>query len=437
MWDNHEFSIYGWQSMQVFNGQNRPAQTRKVAANQTWFEYQPSRAAKSSGPNLEQFAPPPVQDRPIAKFDGNGLGDEPNNRVAISSLTGYRAIRWGLHVELIITDQRSYRSEEPSGRPEAKALTSEDFPELVPQEAMEILDAGRNYAGGNPPDTIRIGDKDIPNFRKNGPPQSILGAVQKKWFLERLKDSKATWKIWGNTLGTLDYRADPQNLPAGLTRPWPGLGYATFRGGDASTAYVERAEIYSLVRDHKITGFVTLAGDRHAFWAGLAASSLPPEAFEPVGVAFVTGSISAPGLAEKFEQSMTQDHPLHALYMLKRSPDAKPEATVNMLARHGVRSCLEYQRTGDVKRARHFSNPDLSPHLSFLDLGGNGYMTVRATRDAIDVEFLCIPRPVERIDHVDGGPLLYRVVHHIPMWASGQTPRLEQHVLEGNPEMAL
>jgi len=33
-WDNHEFSIFGWQSVQAFNGQNRPAQTRKVAANQ-------------------------------------------------------------------------------------------------------------------------------------------------------------------------------------------------------------------------------------------------------------------------------------------------------------------------------------------------------------------------------------------------------------------
>ena len=31
----------------------------------------------------------------------------------------------------------------------------------------------------------------------------------------------ATWKVWGNSLGTLDWRADPQNLPAGLTEPWP------------------------------------------------------------------------------------------------------------------------------------------------------------------------------------------------------------------------
>ncbi len=65
-------------------------------------------------------------------------------------------------------------------------------------------------------------------------------------------------------------RADPQNLPAGLTKPWPGKGYAGFGGGDYSTAYVERGEIYDFVRDHGITGFATVAGDRHSFWAGLA-----------------------------------------------------------------------------------------------------------------------------------------------------------------------
>ena len=67
----------------------------------------------------------------------------------------------------------------------------------------------------------------------------------------KLRDSKATWKIWGNTTGTLDLRADPQNLPQGLTKPWPGAGYAGFGGGDHSSAYVERGEIYDFVRDQR------------------------------------------------------------------------------------------------------------------------------------------------------------------------------------------
>jgi alkaline phosphatase D len=231
MWDNHEFSWLGWQSLQQFEGRTRPAQTRKVAANQAFFEYQPARITKPSGPSLDRFDPPRVIDTPITRFDAHGLGQEPNNLAAINSLKGYRAMRWGKNVELIITDQRSYCSEEPTQQSEAKALSSNDFPEFIPEDVMEILDAGRSYQGGQPPPSIRFGEVEIVNFRKDQPPHTILGEEQKAWFLERLRHSKATWKIWGNTTATLDMRADLQNLPQGA-KPWPGTGYATSPGGD-------------------------------------------------------------------------------------------------------------------------------------------------------------------------------------------------------------
>src|SRR5215468_1622002 len=187
MWDNHEFSWIGWQSLQSFGGVNHPRQTRKVAANQAFFEYQPARLFKPSGPTLAEFDPPRVRDVPITQFDDHGLGQEPNNLAAIHSLRGYRTIRWGRNVDLIITDQRSYRSEDPTYRPEAKALMSEHFPGLMPQVVLEILDAGSAYNGGRPPATIKFGDKEISNFRKDQPPTTILGSEQKAWFLEQLK----------------------------------------------------------------------------------------------------------------------------------------------------------------------------------------------------------------------------------------------------------
>jgi alkaline phosphatase D len=446
MWDNHEFSWLGWQGIQDFEGQSRPAQSRKVAANQAWFEFQPARVTKPGGTSLDHFDPPAVHDAPIEQFDGDGFGREPNNIAAVASLTGYRTLRWGRNVDLIITDQHSYRSHDPSGRPEADALTSKDFPQLMPQEALEILDGGREYGGGHPPESIRFGERQVPNFQRHEPAQTILGRTQKAWFLERLKSSQATWKIWGNTEGTLDFRVDPHNLPAGLTKPWPGAGYAGFGGGDHSSAYRERAEIYDFIRDNGITGFATVAGDRHSFWAGLAAKALPPRPFEPVGIVFVTGSISAPGLVESLEHKLPPDHPLRALYLAdgpaKSGPDAphggsKPAPAVNMLLRHGVRSCLEFQRTRNVQQARKLSNPDLSPHLSFLDMGGHGYATVRVGSDSFESEFVCIPRPLERIERADGGPLSYRVVHKAQLWSKGGRPRLEQTVLEGNPEFSL
>ena len=63
MWDNHEFSWLGWQGLEKFDGVTRPAQTRKVAANQAFFEYHPARVFKPSGPSLNQFDPPRVDRR--------------------------------------------------------------------------------------------------------------------------------------------------------------------------------------------------------------------------------------------------------------------------------------------------------------------------------------------------------------------------------------
>lgn len=69
---------------------------------------------------------------------------------------------------------------------------------------------------------------------------------------------------------------------------------------------------------------------------------------------------------------------------------------MNLLLHHGVRACLEYQRSGDAESARRASNPDLAPHVSFLDMGGHGYATLHLTADAVECEFVCIPRPLER-----------------------------------------
>jgi len=441
MWDNHEFSWIGWQSLQNFGGVNHPRQSRKVAANQAFFEYQPARLFKPSGPTLEKFDPPPVADVPITRFDEHGLGQEPNNLTAIHSLRGYRKWRWGRNLDLIITDQRSYRSEEPTYRPEAQSFMSDGFPGMMPYEVLEILDSGKTCKGGHPPATIKYGDKQVPNFRKDQPPTTILGAEQKTWFLDCLRQSKTTWKIWANTVATLDMRADPQNLPAGLTKSWPGEGYAGFDAntgaGDHSTAFVERGEIYDFVRNKGITGFATVAGDRHSFWAGLAAKGLPPKPFDPVGIAFVTGSISAPGVVEAFEYALPKDHPLRPMFVGQGPADQRPQPTMNLLLHHGVQSCIQYLKSGNIEKARALSNPDLSPHLSFVDMAGHGYSVVRVTSDMLETEFVCIPRPLERSGQADGGPILYRTRHRARLWGKGEKPKLELDVVEGDPRFSI
>ena len=437
MWDNHEFSVFGWQSLQHFNGQDRPAQSRKQVALQAWFEFQPARIVKADGTPMERFDPPPVHDAPIVRFDDDGFGDEPNNRLAVASLTGYRALRWGRHLDLILTDQWSYRSEYPAGRSEASGFARAEFPQMLPQDVLETLDAGRAFAGGRPPATISFGDTHVPNFRASEPPQTLLGAKQKAWFLDRLKRSGATWKVWGCSLGTLEQRFDPQNLPEGLGVRWPGLGYACAATRDHSTAFLERADIYAHIRDSGIAGFATVCGDRHSFWAGLAAPALPPQSFEPVGVTFVTGSVSSIGSAELLDHDLRRDHPLRDLYVRRRPGSTTPEPTINLMLRHGVRAALEYAKTGDIQRARALSNPELAPHLRFVDVSGHGYSVVTVAGDALECEFVCIPRPLERDPSPEGPAVRYRVVHRAPLWKAGERPRLEQRVVEGNPALSL
>jgi alkaline phosphatase D len=432
--DNHEFSWQGWQSFIQYGGKVEPAQPLRVAANQAWWEYIPSRVRKASGAGLDQFRPPAVTTAPIETFDDHGFGTEANNRTAVGSMTAWRALRYGRHVELILTDLHSYKMADPTDRPEAAALDSGEYP-VLPQEWMEIVDGGKDYAGGNPPATIAIGDKTIPNFRKDEPAYTALGREQKAWLKQRLTRSTATWKIWGATNGTLDMRTDPQNLPAGLVKAgWMGKDYGTFGGGDVSGAFNERAEIYDMVRDHKVSGFVTVSGDRHSFWAGYAAPALPPAGFAPVGVSFITGSISAPGLGEASEYR--KDSPILPLFV-RKAAGAAPEHTINLTIKRGVRAALEYAASGDIARARALTNPDVAPHLEFVDMAGHGYAVVSAGPDTIETEFVCIVRPIARAGTPDGGPLRYRVSHQAHLWRPGTPPKLEQRVLEGDAKLSV
>ena len=129
MWDNHEFSWLGWQGLQEFDG--RDAARRRRAR---WPRIRPgsstSRRGSSSRAARRWTASiaPQVVDAPIETFDEHGLGQEPNNLAAINSLTGYRALRWGRHVDLIITDQRSYRSEDPPASTRSDTLFERRLP---------------------------------------------------------------------------------------------------------------------------------------------------------------------------------------------------------------------------------------------------------------------------------------------------------------------
>lgn len=429
MWDNHEFSWRGFQGLTIDTKEVVGAQTRKVASTQAWFEYIPARVAKAGDPDWNRYDAPKIEDADIKSFDVYSLVQEPNNLAAINALRTYRHLRWGKNVDLLLTDNRSFRSYFVLNDDGTNGMETPKFLDLVPQEIVEILDAGKAYDGGHPPDTIAFGDKQFPNFRKDKDPQSILGKEQKAWFLEQLRASQATWKIWGNSQGSLNARLDMKNLPAEFGT-WPGKDYGMFWLDDWAGFRHEQGEILDFVKDNGITGLTSLCGDRHASLAGVLSKSLPPQAYEPVALEFVGTSISSPGTVEVYEVIVHDKEPLHALLM-RRPAGAPSEPMVNFSILHGVKASLTYDKTGDLKQALAQSNPEVAPHLAFVDLGAHGYSAVRATPDRLETEFVCIPNPAERSETEDGGPVTYRIRFRANIWQPGEAPKLEQEVVEG------
>lgn len=156
-----------------------------------------------------------------------------------------------------------------------------------------------------------------------------------------------------------------------------------------------------------------------------------------MGLSFVGASLTSPGAMEAHEHKLPGNLPLRPLYLADRLDDTRPDWTFNMLLKHGVRSCLEYAKTFDRARARALSNPALSPHLEFVDMGGHGYATVRLSGDEMRTELVCIPRPIARSERPDGGPLRYRLTYRAKLWRPGERPQLTQQALEGDPGLGI
>src|SRR6185312_12909580 len=159
----------GRQSIVQAGGPPQPGQTVKVAANQAWFEYIPARVKAPSG-SFDTFGTVAVKNVPIENWNDSGLAIEPNNLKAINSLIAYRTLRYGKHLDLILTDQHSFCGPDPSDADGIQKIFDPKFGGVFSEEAMIALDAGRAYNGGNPPAELHFRDAKIANPSKDKAP---------------------------------------------------------------------------------------------------------------------------------------------------------------------------------------------------------------------------------------------------------------------------
>ncbi len=318
-WDDHEFADDCWQDHSTSfsekdpNGggftseQNTP---RRVAANRAFAE----------------FAPADIVRNETAPFPGD--------------VTIYRSLRFGKNVEVFLTDQRMYRDDH---------LIAEGPINLATGKVKKNTSVGARYfvrkAGFDPLEAAAA--------------PTLLGATQKQWFLNAVKASTATWKVWGNEVQVYQMALDLGTLPG-----VPGaLSYVAYVNCDQWDGYrSERAEILGALRDANVSNLLVCTGDIHSFYAAELHVDFDAPSAKPVGVEFVTAGISSASLSKFVDDFLPAGDVFRPIV-----PGFISSANSALL--------------------------ESNPHLKFADTDSYGYalMTVSAAR--VDAQFVELGDP--------------------------------------------
>jgi phosphodiesterase/alkaline phosphatase D-like protein len=150
----------------------------------------------------------------------------------------YRSIQWGREVELFVLDLRSYRSRQASKTPACQNPPGgrPDLAPTLPQpQRAAYAPVVRQMALPVPPECLSV---------IRDPARTLLGDAQKRWLMERLHRSPATWKLIASSVPIQEFYALPYDR-------WEG--YAA-----------ERIEILTFIRAANIRNVVWLSADTHA-----------------------------------------------------------------------------------------------------------------------------------------------------------------------------
>lgn len=412
VWDDHEFTDDCWQSQGNYSGTStdEPQQQRRVAASQAWFEFIPAHLSGAKGVDgvasaAHDFRPAKVENADFVAPNDDNFVDEWNNMTAIEALTIYRSLRFGQHVELVMTDQRSYRSDHAI--PEELAVPPIFFASrnALPLPVVNAFDQGKTANGGNPPATV-LG---IPNPRTASPPGTILGKAQKQWWKDTMQKSNATWKLWGNEVPLMRMRIVQGGQPA--------LVSDRVITGDAWDGYpTERNELMTFLKDEEVKNVVVLTGDVHAAFAGVVMDDFDAAAPTAVATELIAPGVSSNSLFSFFESAtrLPPENPppeaiaLRGLITVDATGQggAKFTENLNLLLLHGTRSAGVFAQTLNLTAALNFSDPTANEHLKYVDTNAQGYGYLKVNGAQVAATLVTINRPIAAPS--DAGPGIKR-----------------------------
>lgn len=437
VWDDHEFADDAWQTFS--DGKAQPK--RRFDAMKAWSEFIPAlltECGSVAGVDNEarDFKAPdrPIVDGSKLQFDDDFQISEDNNRAAIDVTRIYRTLRWGKNLDLILTDQRSYKSAPASLGDSLESLVgnapSPGNPENgIPDDIVRILALGREANSGNPPSTLRINGEDVPNPRKDAPPVTVLGRRQKQWFASALKSSRARWKVWGSSSPLMRFGEDmstvnPSQNPCAmwLEDTWDGFPN-------------ERKELMALMRSEGIVNVVSLSGDRHLHAAGLVAEDYAKDNPDYVMPDFAVTSLSMATRALSQERVYAKRDLKGFSVRQTVQPDGKTlkEAALNLVVRHGGKAAQRFATGRSVEEALQARTDD-NPHIEFFDGHTNGYGIARFSKAGADVALYGLPTREQKTDWgAQGSTVAYVAEFHLDPWEPGAPPRLKRTKRKGKP----
>jgi alkaline phosphatase D len=406
-WDDHEFANDNYQSYTSYDGPGVLDAQRKTDANQAWFEYIPA--------VLDE-----LQEQPAHGFQRQpqGRDEAARNQAALDSLRIYRKLNWGKTLDIVLTDNRSYRSAPclPAGFAESLGMPMNSV------ELVAIADAGSAYANGQPPATLPYGDGTVANPARDRAPGSLLGTEQREWFLDTVTNSVAAWKLWANALPLMPMRLDLSSLPM------TGYEDSIFSiDGWAGYPY-EQGLLMQAFEKAKVTGVVSLSGDHHMHGAGSVAYSTTDTNARPVAVDFTVAGISSTPIFEDLLAVARNDHPDFAPVVYRQTDDGvEPVWNISML--DGVLAAYTYAETGISVLTDWLGPNTANPGLRYVDTTVNGYGLATVEADKISVQLVAMQDC--RREFVKP-PAIAHIAHFsLPRWQAGESPQLQGPEFEG------
>jgi len=195
-----------------------------------------------------------------------------------------------------------------------KALSNADFPQLMAAGSTGKSSTRREYNGGGRPSRFISAPRGDPTLADNEAGETISADAERTWFPGTPGPRRATWKMEDLRVTPKAHSipVDPQKPATGpQPKPWPGAGLRRVGREEEITAAPPRtAEIYDCRRDHVSHGRSrppsTATAQFLGAWPRDEASAAAT--VRAVGIVFITGSISAPGLVESLGAQIPAVH---------------------------------------------------------------------------------------------------------------------------------